>query len=199
MANLPADKLMIGRSLLAGGPITQQVLQRELDRSGKKDSVLGKALLQSGFPEEEDLIVPLLQRLRIPKINARNTKIPLETIRLIDPDVAKRNRVLAIDQIGNILVVVTPNLGKDEVLAEVRKETGFLVTPIQCAEEGFDKIVADYYARLAERPDLALPKKGGPSPTNGVRKAIPVGSGAEDVWWRRYWSGGPIPAQAAQM
>ena len=66
MGNLPPDKLEIGRALLAGGPITQERLERELQRSNKTESVLGKALLQSGFPREEEIAALLLQRLRIP-------------------------------------------------------------------------------------------------------------------------------------
>ena len=57
MASIPPDKLKIGRALLAGGPLTHEFLERELERSGKQASVLGKALLQSGFPREQDLIV----------------------------------------------------------------------------------------------------------------------------------------------
>ena len=206
MPEIAQDKLNIGRALLAAGPVTQQRLQEELERSGKGQSVLGKALLQSGFPREEELIAPLLARLRIPRINARNTKIPLETIRLIPEDVAKRGRVLAIDQIGVILVVVTPDLGSDQALADVRKATGCLVTPIQCPPEGFDEIVGDYYARLAESGlGAAAPVAttgGAPAPaqaTNGTRHAIPAGADHEDSFWRRYMSAGPLPADESLM
>ncbi len=205
---IPPDRLKIGRALLAGGPITQQGLQRELERSGKGGSVLGKALLQSGFPSEEELIALVLQRLRIPKINARNTKIPLETIRVVPEAVAKQCKVLAIDQIGNILVVVTPELGDEQAIAEVRKATGLLVTPIQCAAEGFDAIVGEYYQRLAQSglaPVQPVATGGGAAPptaaaaSNGVVKAIPVGNETEDAWWKRYASAGPVPAEETLM
>jgi type IV pilus assembly protein PilB len=198
---IPIDKLKIGRTLLAGGPITQERLQAELKSSGKSESVLGRALLQSGFPSEEQLIAPLLQRLRIPKINARNTKIPLETIRLIPEDLARKHRVLAIDKIGDILVVVTPDLAVETSLAEVRKQTGHLATPIQCSPDGFDQIVDDYYKRLAQSGLAAVQPIGAPAastdaaagPVNGVLKAIPAGSASEDSFFKRYMSAGPVP------
>jgi hypothetical protein len=215
MTTIPPDKLQIGRALLAGGPITHEQLKRELDASGKSTSVLGNALLQSGFPTEEELIYPILARLRIPKINARKTTIPLETIRLIPEDIARRTKILALDRIGSILVVVTPDVSQDGGLGEVRKVTGLLVTPIQCATEGFDEILGEYYQRLRES-GLEQPAPA-PVPTseaqvaatpvnadhhagtNGSVRAIPVGNDGEDGFYKRFMSGGPVPADEQLM
>lgn len=197
---IPVDKLKIGRSLIAGGPITQEMLQRELQSSGKTESVLGRALLQSGFPSEETLIVQLLQRLRIPKINARNTRVPLETVRMIPEDLAKKHRCLAIDQLGKILVVVTPDLSNFEGIEKIRRKTGHLLTPIQCAPEGFETIVEDYYKRLAESglaPAETIGSGGGA--TAGALQAIPAGNATEDLFYRLFMSGGPLPAQEVQI
>ncbi len=158
MGSLPPDKLAIGRALLAGGPITQEQLQRELEGSQKAGTVLGKALLQSGFPTDEEVVYPLLARLRIPKINARKTTIPLETIRLVPEEVARRHRILPLDQIGQILVVVMPDVGQEAALAEVRRVTGLFVTPIQCTPEGFDELVDDL--RAGRIPESEVPPHG---------------------------------------
>lgn len=209
--SIPAEKLEIGRALLAGGPLTVQGLQRELESSGKQDSVLGKALLQSGFPQEQDLIVPILQRLRIPKINAKNTKIPLDTIRVLPEAVAKAHKVLAIDVIGNILVVVTPTLNNVEGLTEVRRATGMLVTPIQCSDAGFEGIINDYYGRLsaagmssatpvlADAGSTSSGGGGGAPASNGVLQAIEAGDDNEDEFFKRYMSAGPVVAEETLM
>lgn len=210
MAAIPPDKLKIGRALLTGGPVTQEALQRELDRSQKSQSVLGKALLQSGFPREEDLIVPLLSGLRIPRINAKNTKIPLETIRLLPQEIALRNRILPLDQMGALLIVVTPDVANEDGLAEVRQVTGMTVFPIQsdsktCTAEEFEGIVKDYYRRLAESgmsvaPSPVFQQGGAHAPgTNGTVRAIPIGNDAQDNFWRRYMSSGPVPVDPAPM
>lgn len=221
MGSLPPDKLAIGRALLAGGPITQEQLQRELEGSQKAGTVLGKALLQSGFPTDEEVVYPLLARLRIPKINARKTTIPLETIRLVPEDVARRHRVLPLDQIGQILVVVMPDVGQEGALAEVRRVTGLFVTPIQCTPEGFDEILTEYYQNLARSGLGAAPPANQPAPAppeaaqqahgasngtapvagaaNGSVRAIPAGAPDEDWFWKRYMSGGPVPAEEQLM
>lgn len=215
MPAIPPDKLKIGRALLAGGPVTQELLQRELDRAQKSGSVLGKALLQSGFPREEDLMVPLLSGLRIPRINAKNTKIPLETIRLMPQEVALRQRILPLDQMGNVLVVVTPDVGNEDGMAEARQVTGLAIFPIQsdsksCSVQEFEQIIRDYYQRLAESGMQPAPSpiqgaqapQAGPSngaPANGTLRAIPIGNEAQDAFWRRYMSSGPVPVEPAPM
>lgn len=212
MSTIPPDKLQIGKALLAGGPITHEQLKRELDASGKGTSVLGNALLQSGFPTEEELVYPILARLRIPKINARKTTIPLETIRLIPEEVARRVKVLALDRIGSILVVVTPDVSQEAVLGEVRRVTGLLVTPIQCAPEGFDDILGEYYQKLRDsglEPAPAQPTPTSEAPaaaaagadhgTNGTIRAIPVGNEGEDGFFKRFMSAGPVPAEEQLM
>jgi len=207
---LTPDQLSLGRAILAGGPVTQELLQRELERSGKIHGPLGKAMLQSGFVTEDELFSALLQRLRFPKVNAASTQIPLATVALIPEDVAKRCRVLALDQVGSILIVITPDLTNAEALAEVRQATGNLVTPIQCNPEGFDGVVAGFYQRVREAglepaqpvgggTSGGLPAAGGAPASNGALKAIPVGDANEDAWWRRYASAGPVPAEEASV
>ena len=215
MSRIPPDKLRIGRSLLAGGPITQELLQAELDRQGKGASVLGKALLKAGFPNEEDLIYPLLAKLRIPRINAKNTKIPLETVALLPEELATQHQLLPLDRMGNLLVVVTSDVGNDEGMSAVRAHTGMTVFPIHsdpksCSADEFLGIVRDYYRRAREAnvqftPSAAAQGQPGGSPqavaasTNGVLTAIPIGPPSEDSFYKRFLTAGPIPAVQKDM
>ena len=208
MPPIPPDKLQIGRSLLAAGPVTHEFLARELERSGKAQSTLGKALLQSGFVKEEELIYPLLQRLRIPRINARNTKVPLETVVAIPEELATRHKVLALDRIGSILIVVTPHVDNADGLTEIRNATQLVISPIQsdpkaCSPDEFLQILRDYYQRakaqgLSSAPAAAA--AGGSAPaasSNGAVTAIPLGNADEDTWFRRFASAGPVPVEQA--
>lgn len=214
MSRIPPDKLRIGRSLLAGGPVTQELLQAELDRQGKGASVLGKALLKAGFPREEDLIYPLLAKLRIPRINAKNTKIPLETVALLPESLATEHQLLPLDRMGNLLVVVTSDVGNDAGMATVRGHTGMTVFPIQsdpksCTSDEFMEIVRDYYRRVrdagitpAEVGGAAAPVAAAPAAAaglNGALTAIPVGAPGEDSFFKRFLTQGPVPAVQKDM
>jgi hypothetical protein len=200
-AALSPEKLRLGRALLAGGPITQERLEKELDKSGKKESVLGKALLKSNFPREEEILAALVAQIRIPKINVKNTKIPLETIRIVPADVAKRFQVLPIERIGDILVIVSPGVGDEDALAAVRKATGCIVFPFQCDADGFGEVVSGYYDRLASSglqapaPELTAPAPAPrPVAAGAPIAALPADDGQDD-WDRHFAAAGPVPAE----
>ncbi len=201
---LSPDKRRMGLALLSAGPITQERLQAELDKSGKAGGVLGKALLASGFPKEEEILAALLARIRIPKINVKTTKIPLETIRLVPGDLARKAKVLPIEKIGDILVVVSPDIGDADMMFEVRRATGCLVAPIQCAPEGFDEVLDGYYDRLASSGLGTAPSPlGGAAPAAPQNlgeplpiSALPDGQGDwDDAWASVYVSAGPVAAE----
>ena len=152
---LNQQQLRLGQVLMAAGPVTQESLQAELQSSGKSASALGKALAQSGFVAEADLARVAIQRHRIPKINIKSTNIPLKTIALLTEDVARASKALAIDKIGNILVVVTPNILNIEGVKGLRTNTGMHLSIIQCGADGFDQALNAYYKRLSQSPDVA--------------------------------------------
>ena len=87
-------------------------------------------------------------------------------------------------------------------------------TPIQCAPEGFEAIVDEYYQRLAESglalPEPALAAAGGGGAggagaggfggsSNGAVQAIPAGDPGQDSFYKRFMSAGPLPAEEALM
>jgi hypothetical protein len=180
----------LARALLAAGPLTHEGLERQLERSGKGGSVLGKALLQAGYAREEDLLGAVVRRHRMPRINVKTAKIPLETLALVPSDVAKRLRFLPLDEIGDVIVVVTPDVFNIDAIDELRRAlAGRRVSLIQCAEEGFDRILEGHYQRLAEAQPPKLPPAPAPPPVPapagtpagavgaaaGVALAVPAG------------------------
>jgi len=203
---LSPEKRRLGRALLAGGPITQERLLEELEKSGKSQSVLGKALLKSNFPREEEILAALVAQIRIPKINVRNTKIPLETIRIVPADIARRFQVLPIERIGDLLVVVSPGTGDEDALAAVRKATGCSVFPFQCDAEGFTDVLEGYYERVASSgvaapvdhaPPAPAPRPAPAPVSTGPIAALPGDDNGMDAWDRQYAAAGPVYAEEA--
>lgn len=159
----------LARVLLAAGALTREGLESELKAAGKVEGVLGKALLKAGYASEEALVGPLTGGYRLPKINIKNTKIPLDTIRLIPEEVARRHQVLPIERIGNLMVIVTPNVQDPAAIDAVRMAIGGLrVALIQCGPEGFLEVVDGYYSRVTKtRP---------PTPAPAVDRRTPAGA-----------------------
>lgn len=143
--------MQLGESLLAGGIITQEILKRELERSGKGTTKMGKALMACGFPSQSDLIQIIARTIRIPNVQLSRVKISQDVVGLIPKDVAKAHKVLALEKIGDILVVVTPNISSTEAFATVRRETGCMMAPIRCSEDGFNEAVERFYQGVSAK------------------------------------------------
>src|SRR5207244_4092950 len=98
----------------------------------RRARVVRAARRPAGPGRGQDVTAPHVARLRVPRINVKTTKIPLETVDLIKEDVAKRLRFLPLDEFGDILVVVTPDIFNVEAVHELRKSTGRRIALIQC-------------------------------------------------------------------
>jgi hypothetical protein len=195
------EKKQMARALLASGPVTVDMLDRALEESGKKGGKLGQALLRCCLPSEEELLLHYAQT-RILKINIHNTRIPLETLKLIPKRIALSARALAVDKIGSILIVVTPEASNAEAMFDIRAATQCLVLPIQCAPEGFDEIASEYYDRLAEagmadeEPAPVTTSAGDAEVVRAIaisEREMSEGSPGGE-WDRLFASEGPIPA-----
>lgn len=169
-APLTEDQIKLGRALLAGGTLTKEEIQQELVSSGKKDGVLGKVLLNTGYVEEQKVIHTLLARYRIPRLNIQNTKIPNSTLDLINTDFAKKHRMIPIEKIGNIICVAMDNIHNSQALLELREATGYKVCVLQCSPEGMEFTLKRYYAQprgpqtMGRVPAPAAPSAGQPAP-----------------------------------
>jgi hypothetical protein len=181
---LTENQVKLGRALLAAGALTHQDLQRNIEKASKQNAALAKALLASGFAQEEDLLPALVSKHRVPRINLRTTKIPLETIELLKEETARKLRVLPLDEIGEILVVVTPDLFNADALVELRRSSGRRIALVQCAEEGFDDAVSGYYKRVSEAK-LPAPPAAVTPPLAPTPVALPGTPG-----------GAPVPLRA---
>ncbi|RME77052.1 MAG: hypothetical protein D6785_13055 [Planctomycetota bacterium] len=184
---LREDQKKLARALIAGGGITVEEIEAELDRSGKKEGVLGKALLNTGYAKLEKLYAALLSRYRIPRLNIQNTKIPRATIQLIPAHLAHEWRVIPIEKIGNILCVAMDNIYNEKSIVAVRHHTGCKIVVLQCSPEGMELTLKRYYPdptppKAQEEVALSSPSapktpsvQPSPSPSNGVVvRAIPL-------------------------
>ncbi|GIW72971.1 MAG: hypothetical protein KatS3mg102_2513 [Planctomycetota bacterium] len=188
------------------------MVEAELEAAGKSGSVLGKALQQSGYVDEEVLFAALVQQIRIPRLNIRSMRLPAESMQHLPLELARRARCIPLDRIGDILVVVTPEVRNAANLRLLRRELGGLrLALVGCAEEGFEQVLEDCYRRYeALRPRVVAFEPARCTPLAGRRLPAVPASAAEarasrplaETWWQaswrwRYASAGPVPAVPA--
>jgi hypothetical protein len=186
-SGLDEERLALAKALVVAGGVTAQMIEHELEATGKQGSVLGKALKHSGYANEEHLLAALVATHRVPKLNLKNTKVPVDTVGRIPEELAKKLKFLAIDQVGMLLVVVTPEVTNLENIAALRRELGFPLCLIQCAADGFEEILAQYYTRYkekvkkAEEARLAEEAAKAPPPAPVAAPAAPAAAVAAPV------------------
>ncbi|MDF1663552.1 MAG: hypothetical protein P1V97_17405 [Planctomycetota bacterium] len=192
---IPEGKLKLGKALLSGGLITREILEAELEKTQRSNSRMAKALLNCNFPSESDLIQVIARNIRVPNVRLQNLKASPEVVAEIPKSLAKEHKVLALEKIGGLLVIVTPDLGNHVAFDAVRKETGCFVAPIRCPEEGFLDTVETFYkdvkktaapAAVESAPETVTktPAPKTPTPTAPESKepssTAPASGGASD-------------------
>lgn len=91
-------RIRIGDLLVENRVISEGQLQQALAEQKKSGRKLGQALIELGFLEEQDLLDFLSRQLQIPFIDLRSYQIDLQTVNLLQEAVARRYRVIALEE-----------------------------------------------------------------------------------------------------
>ena len=119
------DKPLIGEILIKRKCITKEQLDHALSVQQKENGFVGEILVKLGYLDERDIVVALVVQLSLPYIALNKYTIDDAVVKLIPKDVAQKERIIALDRIGDILSVVMAN-----PLSEERKQ--FLESLTKC-------------------------------------------------------------------
>ncbi len=116
---------MLGEILIQRKKITREQLDAALQAQKEKGGFVGEILVNFGFIDERDIVVALVIQCGLPYIAVNKYSIDPQIVRLIPKEVAQKEKVIALDRIGDILSVVMVN-----PLAEDKKS--YLETLTKC-------------------------------------------------------------------
>ncbi len=108
------NRLLIGEILIARKMINQQQLATALDVQKKENGFVGEILVKLGYVEERDIVVALVVQCGWPYIAVNKYNIDPQVVALIPKEVAARERLIALDRIGDVLSVVMTNPLSDD-------------------------------------------------------------------------------------
>jgi hypothetical protein len=208
---LTDEQRRMAEALVAAGPLTAEDITEQLERAGKLGSVLGKALVKTGYAERDALYAALVAAHHAPRLNVRSVRVPTDVLGQLPEAMARQHACLPLDVVGDILVLVTPSVDNAEAIRQVRSATGHRIALVGCAEEGFEDVLEDCYRRWrAAQPKVAaMPDARAASMTGRRMPALQAdsteiaGSRALDgahrdaTWEWRYAGEGPVPASPA--
>ena len=148
-------KIRIGDLLIEHKIISQEQLTSALADQKKSGRKLGRVLIENGFLAEDQLLDFLARQLSIPFIDLKRYHVKPETIRLIPEALARRFRVLALEDDRAALLIgmadPTDIFAYDELTRVLRRPVKLAVV----READLLKTIDIMYRRTAEISGLA--------------------------------------------
>ncbi|MBF0571001.1 MAG: hypothetical protein HQL12_03930 [Candidatus Omnitrophica bacterium] len=111
---MDAYKTLLGEILIQRKRITRQQLESALQIQKGNGGFIGEILVNLGLLDERDVVVALVVQCGLPYIAVNKYAIDPQIVRLIPKEVAQKERVIALDCIGEVLSVVMVNPLSDD-------------------------------------------------------------------------------------
>jgi type IV pilus assembly protein PilB len=111
---MDAYKVLLGEILIQRKIISREQLEAALQMQKEKGGIIGEILVSLGALDERDIVVALVIQCGLPYIAVNKYTIDPKIINLIPKEVAQKEKLIALDRIGEVLSVVMCNPMSDE-------------------------------------------------------------------------------------
>ncbi len=153
-----AETKKLGELLKEAGLIDDYQLQSALAHQRNWGGKLGSVLVEMGFVREPDVAQVLAEKFRMPYADLFEPEIPLSTIRLIKPDVAKKYNVIPVKKESTGLIVAMADPLDIDVVDAIRFATGLKIKPALALESEIRDAIAKYYEgkAISRKPSVPV-------------------------------------------
>ncbi len=192
---LTKEQQTVGKILMAEGPITSDMVRRQIEEHGLQNSLLAKAVAASGHAPESELMTLLLTGYRIPKVKLANYRIPQEALSLVPSSLARKHKIIPLGKIGSIICVAVGSIFElgVGVVEDIRRETGCMVKVFQSTADDVDAAVKRFYPAPKKREVIAAARVTPDVVESVSSESMPYEDTAEH-WEEVYASAGPLKA-----
>ncbi len=139
------ERPLIGEILIKRKMISNEQLDTALQTQKKDSGFIGEILVKLGFVEERDIVVALVIQCGLPYIAVNKYTIDPAVVKMIPKDVARQDRVIALDRIGDVLSVVMTNPLNVEEKTKLEKMTGCRVAAFIATKTEIEEAIARHY------------------------------------------------------
>lgn len=142
---MDAYKVLLGEILVQRNKITRQQLEEALKTQKEKGGFIGEILVNMGLLDERDVVVALVVQCGLSYIAVNKYSIDPNVVRLIPPEVARREKVIAIDRSGEILSVVMANPLSEEKRNYLENLTKCRIATFISSKGEIEEAIARHY------------------------------------------------------
>lgn len=144
---LVTNKELLGEILLRRGLLNLDQLNKALEIQKKESKYIGEILVQSGFVDERDIVVALVVQCNLPYIAVDKYEIDRGILQLIPVDVVRRNLVVPLDRVGNILSVVMVDPLNAAVKKELERLTNCQIAAFIATKNEIEKAIIRWFGK----------------------------------------------------
>jgi type IV pilus assembly protein PilB len=144
----------LGALLVENKVITQEQIEKALDRQRKKGGLLGDIIVEMGLASETQVLTALAQQLNIPHLTPDDVIIDLETIRLVPERMARQRMVIPISRDDNALTVAMVNPFDIIAIDDLRTITNLKINTAIISKSGLETLINRFYG--ANGPESSL-------------------------------------------
>lgn len=150
-------RLLLGEILLRKGFITQEQLDKALNKQPNDDNMLGKVLMDMGYLKEEQLFQAIAEQFNIPFYPyLKKMEIAPDVIKAVPVKFVQQYGFMPLELKGKVLTIAVYN-PMDVWLAEnIRLNLGFQVQRALSSRVEIDEAIRKYYGVVAETVDKIL-------------------------------------------
>jgi len=143
------ERRLIGEVLFERGLVTRAQLHKALaeQRSRARNEYLGEILVRMGAVSETDIVTALVLQCNLPFIAVSKYEIDSQVLKCVPADFARKNKLVPLERIGNILSVVMLNPLNEATREEVESMTGCTIATFISTRSEIEKAIERFYGK----------------------------------------------------
>lgn len=154
MSNANQIPQQLARKLTELGLTPEDFRRVEAELAKGATSLFGAIDKLKKIPEAK-LLEVFSQALNVPFVGLESRDIPAEIVKLIPKDISLKHRVVAIDRVGNHLIVAMGNPQDLQAAESIRFKTGYVVKRVLASESRIQDVLIQIYGSGLDQQALA--------------------------------------------
>ena len=146
------DRRLIGEILVERGEITRAHLNQALAlQKAEGRGFIGDVLVRLGHIHEIEVVTALVLQCNLPYIAVSRHDVDPRVAAMIPSEMARRERLVPLDRIGNILSVVMQNPLDEVMRADVERLTGCCIATFISTTDEIERALNRIYPQAQEK------------------------------------------------
>ncbi|QDU81891.1 Type II secretion system protein E [Polystyrenella longa] len=145
--DVPEASLPLGARLVRAGLLSQDDLERALERQEKDNTRLGEILTRMGLVEEEEILPFLNQQLGVPSVRLREGIVDPKVVQMIPRSHAETLKAVALFKVRKEIFVAMAEPQNLRQVDEVERLTGLTVRPVIALKSSIERLIPRCYEK----------------------------------------------------